>query len=219
MDQKYDEIKTAWEKTLDSNVIRAATRDWYEYSPEVQEVIEAEVNKRGLSDQVSVILQKQPRAKRAEKFNLDKRELSSVVTFIIKFIFPMFWSGLFGCGTVCMFLQNKPEAPGFLVGLIIGSLFIGFVGHDLKKVSVDGDEILISNYLKTCRVPISEIVAVIENRMVSPKLIWIYFKHRTPFGQRIKFTPVDSFGDQFLFGRKHSVVKYLESRIETIEAT
>jgi hypothetical protein len=219
MNQNIDEIKTAWGKALDSDVIRAATRDWYEYSLEVQEVIESEVGKRGLSDQVSVILQKQPRVKRAEIFNLDKRELSSSWTFFDKVIFPIFWSGLFGAGTACLFLQNQPEAPGFLVALIIGSLFIWFSGYDLKKVSVDGDEIIISNYLKTCRVPMSEIVAVTENRMINPKLIWIYFKHRTPLGQRIKFTPVNSFGDRFLFGRKHAVVKYLESRIETIEVT
>ncbi|MBN2285884.1 MAG: RDD family protein [Tissierellales bacterium] len=48
------ELIDSWSRATDSMVIQAATKNWNEYSPEAQQVIEVEVQKRGLSDIVSV---------------------------------------------------------------------------------------------------------------------------------------------------------------------
>ena len=48
------ELLESWEKATDSMVIQAASKDWNEYSFEAQEIIEVEVQKRGLSEIVAV---------------------------------------------------------------------------------------------------------------------------------------------------------------------
>jgi hypothetical protein len=220
MKQNIDEMKKAWEAALDSDVIRAAARDWDGYSSEAQAVIETEVRKRGLSKEVFLAQRERPRVKITTDVTENIRRLSESSTFFFKFIFPVVWSSLFGAGTIGLFLENQPEKVGFLVAFILSSMFIWFVGYDLKKVSVEGECIVISNYFRTCRIPLSEIYSVCENRIINPKLIWITFKSETAFGKRIKFTPVDSFGDWFsYFGRKHSVVKYIENLIERTDAS
>lgn len=66
MDQSIDELKKAWETAIEPDVIRAATRDWYEYSSEAQKVIEAEILKRGLSEEVLLIQGEWPMSARKE---------------------------------------------------------------------------------------------------------------------------------------------------------
>lgn len=48
MDNSLDEIKELWEKETDNYLVKAATVDLQEYSPEIQEIIKNEVKKRGL---------------------------------------------------------------------------------------------------------------------------------------------------------------------------
>lgn len=43
-----NELSEAWKQAIDSDVIKAATKDWDEYSSSVQALIEAEAKKRGL---------------------------------------------------------------------------------------------------------------------------------------------------------------------------
>jgi uncharacterized RDD family membrane protein YckC len=53
--QNIAEVTHNWEMAIDSCVIQAATKDWSEYSLELQRIIEAEVHKRGLWPKVSFL--------------------------------------------------------------------------------------------------------------------------------------------------------------------
>ena len=50
--EEIESVREAWKQDIDSSVIKAATKDWEEYAPHVQAVIEAEVRNRGLWEKV-----------------------------------------------------------------------------------------------------------------------------------------------------------------------
>ncbi len=52
MKKDVNELSEAWKRASDSDVIKAATKDWGEYSPHVQTIIEAEAKNRGLWEKV-----------------------------------------------------------------------------------------------------------------------------------------------------------------------
>jgi hypothetical protein len=126
----------------------------------------------------------------------------------------MVWTILFGIGTVCEFQENSPRGSSFLVVFFVGEIFLWLMGGNLKRVFIDGDQIVISNYFKTCRIPISQINSVSENILFAPKIIYITFNVKTIFGQKIKFIPRGSPVDMLsYFGGTHSIVKYMEKCI------
>jgi uncharacterized RDD family membrane protein YckC len=61
VNQNKDELKEAWARANDADVIRAATQGWNEYSSKAQNVIDDEVRKRELTKKVNLILSEQPR--------------------------------------------------------------------------------------------------------------------------------------------------------------
>ena len=134
------------------------------------------------------------------------KQLSSGLTFFYKVIFPVVWIGGFGVGTLSLFWNNAPEKWGFLIALIVGSLFISFTCLKLKSVRVKNEKLLISNYIKKIQIPLTEISNVSENGFINIRPVTIHFKEQTEFGQKITFMPFARFA---LFS-SHPVVKELE---------
>jgi hypothetical protein len=68
-DQNLDEIKSQWEQEKDKYVLKAATEDLDEYSPEIQAIIKEEALRRGLvkEEQGKVVLVKEANNKIASK--------------------------------------------------------------------------------------------------------------------------------------------------------
>jgi len=124
------------------------------------------------------------------------------MTIIYKFVIPVFWLGVFGDGTISMFSHGHKEALIFLVGLIVGAFFLAITCFPLKRVRVNGDDLLISNYIKTVKVPVSAIEDVTESLFINIHPVWIHFRHKTEFGKKIMFMPVQKF---ILFG-SHPIV-------------
>lgn len=138
---------------------------------------------------------------------MEKRRLSAVGTFFFKFGFPVIWVVMWGFAAFLIY-PDVFFVPILVMG-ILGFLLLFACGAALKKVYLEGDKLIVSNYFKTIEIPVSEINQVKENYMVSPKLIWIHLKSPTPFGRKIKFMPIIYLKDFFCQFSSHSLVKEL----------
>jgi len=120
------------------------------------------------------------------------RELSSSLTFFNKYIFVALWCGSFGIGTLTMFLSTSVDDPSkylFLAAWIGGTAFLYLICGRIKKVQLDGNKLIISNYMRTLELNLLEISSVSGSILLSPELIWFKVKTPTKFGQTIIFMP------------------------------
>lgn len=145
----------------------------------------------------------------------NRRSLSSAQTFLLKFIFPTFWIGLFGAGTVMLWIggfdgSKAPPPPEmkwlFLLAWIAGSTMIWFLCARNKRVEIDESYLYISNYIREISVPLDQIETVSESRWMNPRQVTIQFHTDTGFGQAIQFVPKTRL---FGFWSSHPVVAEL----------
>ena len=135
--------------------------------------------------------------------------VSSSLTFLYKFIYTTVWSAGFGLGTVVMFLKRQPEAMQFAAAWAIGTAFLLLTCARLKRVTLDGATLVISNYRHDITVPVSEIADVRQNRLINLRPVTITFRKKTPFGRVVTFMPRMSrglFSDADIVTRLRSLV-------------
>jgi len=147
---------------------------------------------------------------------MTSRELSSLQTFLMKFVFPPLWISGFGAGTIAMWLvadghvRAGPSAPEpkvmFLFVWIVGSALLLWMCAGLKRVRLDRGKLFVSNYLREIAVPLSEIDDVTEFRWVNIHPVTIHLRHATEFGERIMFMPKSR---MFALWSSHPVVEEL----------
>jgi hypothetical protein len=125
-------------------------------------------------------------------------ELSSRATLVYKFLIPTLWLGGFGAATVAVFVStadrsSDPEVAlarwGFAAMAVAGSLLIYWTCMRAKRVSLQGREFVISNYLREIRVPILDVERVSASILISPELVWLHFRRPTGFGRKVVFLP------------------------------
>jgi hypothetical protein len=134
-------------------------------------------------------------------------ELSSAWTFSAKFIFPAVWISGFGLATVLLWLgglhdrNNALPSPQlkfvFLGAWVLGSTFILRANAGLKRVRTDGQQLIVSNYIREISIPFSAIIDVRQNRWLNSRPITVYFRDATEFGDRATFIPKCRFRIQF----------------------
>lgn len=141
-----------------------------------------------------------------------KRELSSSLTPVWKFIFPVAWISFMGIGGIWSLTKIfiEPFAIWMLGGWVLGSAFIYLFASRLKKVSIDDQYLYVSNYRKEIQIPLSGIERVKETFLTDPKHIMIFLRSPSEFGSKIVFTPQTRFLGQW---RRHPVVKELREII------
>lgn len=76
-----------------------------------------------------------------------------------------------------------------------------------KEVSIEGDFLYVSNFLKEIKIPLSEVRKVTEMMLINPNPITIHLKHPTRFGKKIIFIPTYRF---FSFDGSHPIVDELK---------
>lgn len=115
------------------------------------------------------------------------RVLSSSFTFFLKFIFSGFWIIGFGTGAIIV-LSQKWESGLTTFGIwILASSIIFFTIGSSKKVSIDDNYLYVSNFYKTNKISLSSIRKISENRLISPRMIFIHFLEPTHYGKKIHF--------------------------------
>lgn len=128
-----------------------------------------------------------------------RRYLSSALTFCYRFVFPAMWISLVGGGTVLLWLgrlhgRNNELPPPELKFVILvmwcaGLTFFLWVNPSLKRVRMDGQHLVVSDYFREIRIPFSAITDVRQSRWLTRPPVTIYFRHQTEFGDRVTFLP------------------------------
>jgi len=114
------------------------------------------------------------------------RVISSAQTFIVKFILPFLIVGMMAFGAA----QGGRAIWPFLFPLMaaVGVSIYWYYGR-VKKVAVDADGLVVSNFLREIRVPWRDIVEVSGSRWVSTRQITVRFDRDLGFGDSIIFMP------------------------------
>jgi len=133
--------------------------------------------------------------------------ISSRLTFFHKFIVPV---GVFLSLIDILFRSDfrriDPNTPPYFIPIMAATVWMLWLGWPLKKVSIFGDKLYVSNFRKEVVVPISEIVNVRGNILTEPQRVTIYLRNETEFGRKIVFIAKYRW---FSFWSKHPVVDEL----------
>ena len=131
------------------------------------------------------------------------RVISSAQTFVAKFILPFVVVAIFGYG---FSLGGSRVLPIFAP---VGALFavsIYWYYIRLKKVAVDSDGLVISNYVREMRVPWRNVIKVTGSRWAKTRQVTLTFDRDIGFGTSIVFMP----RFRFLWpGREHPIAQEL----------
>jgi hypothetical protein len=123
--------------------------------------------------------------------------LSSFFTFFWKFIFTGLWIGipLFYVAQVFWrwLVLSQPfflgENPLALLFFIAAASFAWWMLAPLKSVYLDGDSLLVSNFLQKIRIPLTEIRHIDRPENSSHRRISIWLRSPSEFGDVIVFMP------------------------------
>lgn len=69
------------------------------------------------------------------------------------------------------------------------TLFVFFTSGNIKKVCIEGKELVVTNFLATERMDLSKIQTVDGSSFLSPRLVWLILSEPCSFGTRITFLP------------------------------
>ena len=145
-----------------------------------------------------------------------QKTISSKQTFLMKIIFPLIWIPFFGIGAIGAVFNAKINtdfsALYFIFLWLAGSAFIYWSCIRLKKVSVSGDFLYISNYFKEIQIPLSNIEKITENIWINIHPVTIHLRHSSEFGKKIVFMPTLRF---FAFFSAHPIVSELENLVSS----
>jgi hypothetical protein len=153
----------------------------------------------------------------------DARTLSSAQTFLMKFVFPVVWIGMFALFTLTMFLSpgafhdqgGEPADASlkwfFLFATVVGTAFIRWLCFPLKRVRMDERSLYVSNYRDDINVPLADVDRVTENRWVNIHPVTIHLHRETEFGSSIVFMPKIRI---FAFWSSHPVVADIRAAVE-----
>ena len=143
------------------------------------------------------------------------RTISSMQTFVMKFIFPALWIGGFTLFTLSLFLRpaTAPDAEMkwvFLLVTLVGGIFISRFCVRLKRVVLDDTALLVSNYRQELTIPLQDVERVSELRWVNIHPVTIHLLRPSEFGDRIVFIPTFRI---FSWGSRHPVVDELREAV------
>lgn len=138
----------------------------------------------------------------------------------MKLVLAPIWIGGFALVTLAMFLNvlsdhGSPPPPEikwiFLGATLVGSALIHATCVRLKCVALDGENLVISNYVNEIVVPLTELESVSENVWINTHPITLVFARDTLFGRRVVFMPKTR---MFAFFSSHPVVDELRQAAE-----
>ena len=114
------------------------------------------------------------------------RVISSAKTFLVKFILPCVIVGMMAFGAT---MGGRGIWPFFFPLIVMVAVSIYWYYCRLKKVTVEEDGLVISNFVREIRVPWRDIVEVTGSRWVSTRQITVRFDRDFGFGTSIIFMP------------------------------
>lgn len=122
--------------------------------------------------------------------------LSSNITLILKIFLPTFWTTIFGLFLVVLFVAEEDHLGvfafpaykyGYVAFFVLFITFLYFTVIKLLRVEANHEDLYVSNYLKTYRIPIQNIAKVTETNMLLFTLVTFHLRQRGSFGKKIHF--------------------------------
>ena len=122
-------------------------------------------------------------------------QLSSTATLYLKFLVTIFWTVFFGSFAIAFWFLDENQILGgtmfkwgFTLFVAAGIILLFLTLFRLKRVDVECDSLIITNYFKSYRFPFP----LIEKMKVLPlffsyKIVFLYFTKKTAFGNKIFF--------------------------------
>jgi len=122
--------------------------------------------------------------------------ISSHSTVVARFVLPAVWLAAGIAGAIWYLRIPGSERADSLgsagvaafVWLFLG-IFILWTSSVLKKVTIDGRDLIVSNYFREARIPLNSIIRVHQDKWTRTQPVKIFFNLRTPFGRSISFIP------------------------------
>ena len=124
------------------------------------------------------------------------RQLSSRWTALQKVVLPAVWIPL--SAALVFFLFSAPAGPEarsrVVAWLLLAATAVTWVvlyrfGVCLRKVAIAGDVLVVADFGREIHVPLREVAGVTGSLGLRPEVVWVRFRHPTPFGNRIVFMP------------------------------
>jgi hypothetical protein len=112
------------------------------------------------------------------------RVISSAQTFFAKFIVPLIVVAM-----LPIFAFRSGLWPAFLPFGVVTACVVYWLYSRLKRVAIDSEGLVISNYLREVRVPWRDIVDVSGSRWVNTRQVTVTFDRDLGFGTSIIFMP------------------------------
>jgi len=135
------------------------------------------------------------------------RVISSAQTFTLKFILPFVVIAIFAYGLPRAGSRVLPIL--FPAGVLVAASIYWYYVR-LKKVAIDSEGLVISNYVREVRVPWRDIGKVTGNRWDKTHHVTVTFHGDTGFGSSIVFMPKF----RFLWpGQEHPIAQQLRDLV------
>ena len=116
------------------------------------------------------------------------RTMSSAWTFCYKFIVPALWAVAIGVAAMSTFSNERVEVAIAVVWVVAGVALLR-VCVPLKRVSLEDDALLVSNFHTEWRVPYALIAEVTQNRWIKLRPITVRLTRNVGCGTQIVFMP------------------------------
>jgi hypothetical protein len=146
--------------------------------------------------------------------DIEDEHLSCKSTFGDKFIWAPFV--IFGYWPIALaFAWSRLDWQGLVMLAIpwsIVSVYFYCTLIRLKKVTISGSKLIVSNYRKEISIDLSDIDSAGGSVFLNPEMVWINLKKETEFGKRIIFAPKQRSTFSICTGlTKHPLVAKLNS--------
>lgn len=114
--------------------------------------------------------------------------MSSAWTFCYKFIVPALWAVAIGVAAISTFTNERVVVAIAVVWAVAGVALLR-VCVPLKRVSLEDDALLVSNFRTEWRIPYSLIADVTQNRWIKLRPISIRLTRDVGCGETVVFMP------------------------------
>ena len=125
-------------------------------------------------------------------------KLSSSLTFLGEWVVPAAF--LLGLPLQIQAALRDPTFPWPIPILWgIACIYVLIFSWPIKKVTIQGDYFVISNYFTNRRAPIAHLARVSKSDLGRGPAINLYFEPPSPFGKRVRILPGDDFDEIMAF--------------------
>lgn len=137
------------------------------------------------------------------------RLISSSLTILYKFVFVAMGIGFFSMLTILLFAQGEHwwRRFGAWVFITLWNVIVLPLCLPLKRVVIEGNQLIVSSFVKSVRIDLSNVADVTEKTWVNVHPVLIHFRESTAFGRKIMFMPTVCLS---AMGNSHPIVSELK---------